>query len=150
MKTIRYAAPALALLAATGAVLADAGHAHESAGMRGDKRWTTPPEAARRGNPVPADSFSHERGRRLFEVNCAGCHGPSGRGDGPAAARLEALPADLTAMARRYTDGDFSWKIATGRGAMPAWKGILTENQIWDLVNFVQSLGDEPPHSHRY
>lgn len=53
-------------------------------------------------------------------------------------------------MARQHPDSDFAWKIATGRGAMPAWKGILTENQIWDLVNFVQTLGDEPPHSHRY
>lgn len=150
MKTTPYAAPVLAMLVASGAVLADAGHAHESASRRGDKRWTAPPEAARRGNPVPADSFSRERGRRLFEANCAGCHGPSGGGDGPAATRLEVLPADLRAMAQQYTDGDFAWKISTGRGAMPAWQGILAESQIWDLVNFVQSLGGEPPHSHRY
>lgn len=112
--------------------------------------WMAPPEAGRRGNPIPADGASRERGRKLFEANCAGCHGSSGRGNGPAAARLETLPADLTAMARQHPDGDFAWKIANGRGVMPAWKRILTENQIWDLVNFVQSLGDQPPHSHRH
>jgi len=44
-------------------------------------------------------------------------------------------------MAGHHPDGDYAWKIANGRGAMPAWSGSLTENQIWDLVNFIQSLG---------
>lgn len=151
MKTTALAIIVATAAAFAGAALADAGHAHKSSGARaGGGHWTAPAEVARRANPVPADSFSLSRGRVLFEANCAGCHGPRGRGDGPAAARLETLPPDLTAMARQHTDGDFAWKIATGRGAMPPWKGILTENQIWDLVNFVQTLGDEPPHSHRY
>jgi mono/diheme cytochrome c family protein len=35
---------------------------------------------------------------------------------------------------------------------MPAWKGVLTENQIWDTVNYIQSLaprtGDSGAHGH--
>jgi mono/diheme cytochrome c family protein len=35
---------------------------------------------------------------------------------------------------------------------MPAWKGVLTENQIWDVVNFIQSLasrtGSSGTHDH--
>lgn len=102
--------------------------------------WMAPEEAAKRPNPVPADADSLARGKKLFEANCASCHGNSGKGDGPAGAALNPKPADLTAMAGQHPDGDFAWKIANGRGPMPAWKGVLNEAQIWDTVNFVQSL----------
>jgi len=46
----------------------------------------------------------------------------------------------LTVMAGQHPDGDFAWKIANGRGPMPAWKQSLKPNQIWDAVNFIQSL----------
>ena len=34
-------------------------------------------------NPRPATLASLDNGRRLYEINCAPCHGASGRGDGP-------------------------------------------------------------------
>jgi mono/diheme cytochrome c family protein len=43
-------------------------------------------------------------------------------------------------MAGMHTDGDIAWKIENGRGPMPAWKNILNHDQIWDLVNYIQSL----------
>ena len=39
-----------------------------------------------------------------------------------------------------FYNGDIAWKIAEGRGAMPGFKERLTDEQIWDLVNFIQSL----------
>ncbi len=165
VNVFRQAMFLLSLIVLPSAALADAGHDAKKApaameGMDHDKmkmngqgdaaagaHWMAPAEATRRGNPVPADSASRERGRKLFEANCVSCHGPTGRGNGPIAARLEKLPADLAAMAGQHPDGDFAWKIAEGRGPMPAWKGTLTENQIWDLVNYIQSLG-KPAASH--
>lgn len=161
----------LLLILLPSAVFSDAGHdtKHEPAAMEGmdhskmkmgsqgdatatSGHWMAPAEAARRGNPIPANSASRERGRKLFEANCVSCHGPTGRGNGPIAARLETLPADLAEMAGQHPDGDFAWKIAEGRGAMPSWKGILKENQIWDLVNYVQSLapGKDKTHDHAH
>ncbi len=43
-------------------------------------------------------------------------------------------------MAGHHPDGDFAWKITNGRGPMPGWKGTLTDEQIWNVVNFIQSL----------
>lgn len=40
-------------------------------------------------------------GRALYLDHCAACHGPTGRGDGPAAAGLEPPVADLTRIAAR-------------------------------------------------
>ncbi|SFE02904.1 c-type cytochrome [Roseivivax sediminis] len=40
-------------------------------------------------------------GAALFATHCASCHGAEGRGDGPAAEDLGAVPADLTRIAAR-------------------------------------------------
>lgn len=49
-------------------------------------------------------------GREDYELNCAACHGPRGRGDGPMAELLVVPPADLT-------------RIAKGNGgAFPFWR----------------------------
>jgi mono/diheme cytochrome c family protein len=40
-------------------------------------------------------------GRALFETYCVSCHGPQGKGDGPAAEGLGKKPADLTGIAAR-------------------------------------------------
>ena len=102
---------------------------------------------------MAASAASIAQGKKLFQANCASCHGAQGKGDGPAGAALNPRPADLAAMAGQHPDGDFAWKIANGRGPMPAWKGTLKENQIWDLVNYLQSRAPEKnkargQHSH--
>lgn len=113
----------------------------EQGGM--SEHWMAPEEAAKRPNPVPSDRVSLERGGKLYQTHCAVCHGPKGQGDGPAGAALKPKPANLAEMAGRHPDGDIAWKIENGRGAMPAWKGKLTESQIWDIVNFLKVLGTE-------
>ncbi len=119
----------------------------DMAAMHG--HWMAPEEAAKRPNPVNANNASRARGKKLFAANCAGCHGAGARGDGPAGAALDPRPADLTAMAGQHPDGDFAWKIAHGRGPMPAWNGQLSEKNIWDLVNFIQGLaGPKQNHQH--
>ena len=105
--------------------------------------WNAPEKAARRKNPVPKNAAAIERGQKLFQQFCASCHGKSGRGDGPLAAALTPKPANLAVRAGMHTDGDFAWKIANGRGVMPAFKDQLQENQIWELTHFIQSLGKQ-------
>ena len=99
-----------------------------------------PEEAAQRPNPVPKDAAAIERGQKLFEQFCSNCHGKTGQGDGPLAAALNPKPANLAARAGHHTDGDFAWKIANGRGVMPAFKDQLTENQIWELTHYIQNF----------
>ena len=48
-----------------------------------------------------------ETGRAIYLENCAACHGADGRGGGAQGSRLEAMPADLTLLARR-NGGAFS------------------------------------------
>lgn len=112
-------------------------------GGKAGAHWLAPPAAAARKNPIRADKASVARGQKLFATNCASCHGASGDGDGPAGKTLSPKPSDLAAMAPQHPPGDLAWKIEHGRGAMPAWNGTLKQNQIWDVVNFLQTLA--PP-----
>lgn len=140
MKFIQSIIPAMALWFATGNALADAGHEHDHhhGSEMPSGHWMAPEEAARRPNPVGADSASLARGKELFEKNCVSCHGSAGRGDGPVGAALSPKPANLAVMAPQHSAGDLAWKIAHGRGAMPAWKDALKDRQIWDVVNYLQ------------
>ena len=77
----------------------------------------------------------------LWIENCAGCHGPSGRGDGPASGWLEPAPTNLTA--RRYSMNrlaDVLWNGVHG-SAMPAWRDQSADN-LAALAAIVQ--GFEP------
>jgi mono/diheme cytochrome c family protein len=99
--------------------------------------WVAPPEAKATKNPVKGDGNA----KKTVETNCVSCHGPGGKGDGPAAAALPPpKPANWTAEAvQKETDGELFWKISNGRGAMPPWKH-LPEKDRWELVNYLRTL----------
>lgn len=65
-------------------------------------------------NPNPGDPIAAERGRALYSANCATCHGPTGRGDGPAAPSLNPPPADLTLHVPLHPESDTYIFIARG------------------------------------
>ncbi|MBW1749973.1 MAG: c-type cytochrome [Deltaproteobacteria bacterium] len=111
------------------------GHSHDDTHL-----WQAPADMAERINPIEKTHESIQRGKDLYKKYCALCHGPEAKGDGPAAGSLKQKPTDLASMAGKHQDGDFSWKIANGRGPMPGWQETLTEKQIWDIVNFIQNL----------
>ena len=91
---------------------------------------------------VPYTAGSVAQGAALFHTHCATCHGPMGHGDGPAAAGLLQRPADLTAPhTSDHTAGDMFWWLTHGLGiVMPGFDGVLSEEQRWDLINFVRAL----------
>jgi putative copper export protein/mono/diheme cytochrome c family protein/peroxiredoxin len=109
--------------------------------------------------PYTAASIAH--GQTLFRAHCASCHGQTGRGDGPSAAGLLQLPADLTAPhTNEHTAGDIFWWLTHGLGiAMPGFGDALLEDERWDLINFLRALSageasrsltdiDEPERPH--
>jgi putative copper export protein/mono/diheme cytochrome c family protein len=93
---------------------------------------------------VPYHVVSVASGAALFRAHCATCHGAGGRGDGPGGAGLPRLPADLTAAhTAQHTVGDMFWWLTHGipAGGMPPFGDTLTEEERWDLINFVRTLG---------
>jgi mono/diheme cytochrome c family protein len=90
-------------------------------------------------NPIPADARSLENGRKLYQINCAVCHGANGMGVGPAVRYGMAGIALVNDVARGRTDGYIWGMIRNGRGLMPPYNRI-EELERWDVVNYVRGL----------
>lgn len=103
------------------------------------KPWVAPAEAKAMKNPFKGKGIGNAQ--KTAQTNCGPCHGPAGKGDGPAAAALPPpKPADWTSAAvQKETDGELFWKISNGRGSMPPWKH-LPEKERWELINYIRTL----------
>ncbi len=89
-----------------------------------------------RTNPHATDASAISQGRQLFVAyNCSGCHGGrAGGGMGPSLRDSLWLYGD--------SDTQLFATIIEGRPAgMPAWGGKSPENQIWQLVSYIRTLG---------
>lgn len=135
---------AACLLAAAWMALPLAAHAQDaSAGKSAPKGpWVAPAEEKARANPIPASAEAIQKGRDLYEENCAACHGLGGRGDGPTAAtRGFKVPAFTHSdWAKSVTDGELFWKISTGRAPMKAYEEMFSETERWQLVDYVRTF----------
>jgi mono/diheme cytochrome c family protein len=88
-------------------------------------------------NPIQPTAESQSAGKAIFEQNCATCHGADGNGV------LQGMPA-LTdhGMMSEMSEGDIFHKISEGvpGTGMPPWEDVLTEEERWHLVNYVNTL----------
>ena len=100
----------------------------------------TPDQAgAQLRNPVKRSKASDQRGRRLWSANCATCHGISGVGDGPVGPQM--IVPDITkGIYTSRPDGKIFAVIHYGQNGMPRYGYKFSENEKWDLVNYVRKL----------
>jgi mono/diheme cytochrome c family protein len=93
-----------------------------------------------KGDPKP--------GKTKYDTLCAGCHGPEGKGNGPAAGSLNPKPADLSDAdyVKNLTD-KYLYDVIKDGGAkvkksplMPGWGGALSDRDIWNLVAYLRTL----------
>jgi mono/diheme cytochrome c family protein len=133
----KRASPVLILLAVAAALAV----AHSS------QEWNAPPEANAMKSPLAATPQALAAAAALFNDKCANCHGEKGKGDGPEANMYSVKPQDLTdpKIIGSMTEGEIFWKISEGRRPMPAFKKQLSEEQRWQLVQFVRNLVPKPP-----
>lgn len=99
-----------------------------------------PAEYAGQANPLAADAAA--AGAEVFKTNCESCHGPQGHGDGPAGVALDPAPKNLAELQTQAGDDYLYWRINTGKEgtSMVAWKGVLTDEQIWQAIAFIRTL----------
>jgi mono/diheme cytochrome c family protein len=107
--------------------------------------WVAPDDAKKVKNPVPTTPESLAAGEQLFTDNCVLCHGEKGMGDGPGAKTIKVKPANFTdpKLQASETDGSFFWKMTNGRGPMPSWRDTLSDQERWQLVNYIRKLGKD-------
>ena len=100
-------------------------------------------------NPVASDATSVAAGKQVYDRQCASCHGDHGKGDGQMGEELNPRPTDLSVAGWKHsaTDAEIFAVIRDGvkYTGMRAYGRKLTAHQMWNVVNYVRSLG---PHTH--
>jgi mono/diheme cytochrome c family protein len=115
---------------------------HAQAQSTKAKPWVAPASAIAVKNPFAGDANAPKEGKKLYTTYCTPCHGNGGKGDGVAAAAVNPKPADHTSEAvQSEPDGSLYWKMTEGRGPMISYKSLLTDNQRWQLVTYIKTLG---------
>jgi mono/diheme cytochrome c family protein len=105
------------------------------------KPWEVSAEAKNMKNPIAKGEESNKAGQALYLKNCASCHGKTGLGDGVKARMLKDFPGDFSGtFFQNQTDGEHFFKTKTGRGEMPKYEGKLSDDDIWNIVNFMRTL----------
>ncbi len=102
----------------------------ELAAAAGEEQVATAPGGGEQATlPVPPARPVAAEGQQIFAQNCAACHGADGKGV------VQGTPnfAD-PAFWRERTPAESFQVITDGRGAMPAWKGTLDEQQRWNVL----------------
>ena len=101
---------------------------------------TAPPDIAGITNPLGPTASTD--GAVVFKTYCASCHGDTGHGDGSAGMYLQPKPANLALLSSSVADDFLYWRINTGKEgtSMPAWKGVLDDQQIWQIIAFIRTL----------
>lgn len=115
-----------------------------TAGARDDERWAMVAYLRQQANTPEALA----QGRALYQQNCAACHGDQGRGDGFAAPMSVGQEPDFTDLraAAGASPALYYAKIARGGmgTGMPNWGTILTEDELWALVDYIQTFSYSP------
>jgi mono/diheme cytochrome c family protein len=102
--------------------------------------------------PRPASTAaSLATGKKVYDANCAQCHGVEGKGDGYGAPFLVPVPRDFTAGQFKFrttasgqlpTDEDLFRTISRGANGtgMPPWQYLLSDADRWAVVDYVKTF----------
>lgn len=97
------------------------------------------PAAQSATSPFQENAYGVSEGKRLFDAfNCSGCHSHGGGGMGPA------LMDDQWIYGSQ--PGNIFASIVEGRpNGMPTWRGKIPDQQLWELVAYIQSMSGQAP-----
>lgn len=84
------------------------------------------------------------KGKKVFDANCAMCHGNAGKGDGAAGAALTPKPRNFTdkALMSKKTDNDLFKVVTKGspNTGMAPYEKVLSEGDRWNAVAYIRTL----------
>jgi mono/diheme cytochrome c family protein len=105
--------------------------------------YKIPPGDAQKANPVKPTPESLSRGKKLYAIDCALCHGDKGDGKGDMASDIKNI-TDFTNpdVQKNATDGAWFYIIRKGKGDMPPEdSGRAKDDDVWSIVNYLRTFG---------
>lgn len=113
-------------------------------------QWNAKAKARSLKNPVPATAPALAAGNQIYQQHCQSCHGANGDGKGEKAPELSTAPGDFTDAKKMsgLKDGELFWEITEGRHPMPAFADKLTEQERWEVVDYIRTFAARFPASH--
>ena len=98
-------------------------------------------DAGKLDNPVPKSAESLNRGKALYDIHCAVCHGVQGHGDGPVGKKYIPDPMDLTLdYVQLQPDGQLYYTISHGSIAMPFYRDSIAKQERWHVINYIKEV----------
>lgn len=98
-------------------------------------------------NPIALEGENGEvtfkSAKKLYQANCAHCHGDKGDGKGPMMTNGTYVGVPNYADKKALSDGQIFYSIYYGKGAMGAHAYQLNKKEIWDLVHYVRKFQDK-------
>jgi len=99
--------------------------------------------------PSPLDSLSREanlaKGKELYDIYCAICHGPKGKGQGTLVKREKILGVpSYDDVARNITVGSTYHTMYYGLNSMGSYASQMsTEEELWQVAEYVMKLKED-------
>jgi len=83
---------------------------------------------------APGSANDRQNGRSLYETHCLGCHGEGGRSIDPA------VPNFVNGDQLFLMDSELLNRIREGNVTMPAFRGLLSDAEIRDVISYLRTL----------
>ena len=98
-------------------------------------------------NPVPLNEDNLKAGIDTYKAMCARCHSTPGGNPSVYGQSFYPPAPQLPSGMYPYTDAQLFWVIKHGirNTGMPAWGGMLSDEEIWQLVSLLKNSQDLPP-----
>lgn len=109
------------------------------------REWSPAAKARKMKNPFPATPTALAAARLSYMEHCQNCHGEKGDGKGQKAAELSVAPMDFTDPRQMgaLADGQLFEEITKGQLPMPAFEDKLTDQERWQLVDYVRTFASK-------
>jgi hypothetical protein len=101
--------------------------------------WDVPADKKSKNSFIKFNDAASKEGEVLYNKNCASCHGNPSKGN--VLKSLKPTPPDLASEGtQKLTDGELFYILNTGRGLMPTFKNVLSENERWKVISYMRSF----------
>jgi len=101
--------------------------------------WKAPAWADTLYNPYQIEPLTLPQAQEIYNTYCISCHGDQGQGY-PIEHTSQEVPDFKDDAVASQSDGAIYWKIREGKGIMPSYKSKLSDEQKWQLVEYIRDL----------